>query len=629
MKNLNPKILKILEIVLHVLGFPLLLAIAFILNINVIKNAAGYGISAFIFVIIIALFAIAYYVAYFILIKQEKKRREKVAKQNASAKNLNYKYKIARKADPARRTGLVLAIIAVCCLTGFWAFFDIAMPEPLATATSRTIFIEDLSDGWNERSDVNKELLDTYITRAYFAGKLTNKTLEEYLKEGVKNEDVATVMKEDFESIDKNGYGTFVGPSIDFAQNGRMTINSIIHLLLDEREPKKDDNGERLDKKISLTTYTVVKTNYVQEDQTANEVKIEEGKSYAYMRSNQEYFLYNENLNKAGVDVDGLVIYEEVVGYKKVQFLAGNSGKYNDNFGDKSYVYIIKDDGGSLDYVEKVYLSDTLKTETHIKQTAGGKVHLTINDEGDLIEKDVDVSLNKNGSTWTISTSSTDYDIKTAIESANIITSATRENVVSLSAKPDDWADYDNTVVLEKGKVKEYATWDVFDMLGTDTTFELPISMVKDLNITSPFTLSGAQLLEEGKYLVDDVLSAVSALISDENIVGSQVYVTLDLDTGVLAISPCNEERGTLDYMKQAWLDSNGLIFIIVSLFSLRKLCLAFAAFLALISYLIGMLREYRFRDEEAPAEDEAIPEEESSESVSEEEVAELEQLDQ
>ena len=129
MKNLKPEVLKIFEIILHVLGFPLLLVIAVILNINVMKNGAQYGISAFFYILIVALFAIIYYVAYFILIKQEKKRREKVAKQNASAKNLNYKYKIARKADPARRTGLVLAIVAVCCLTGFWAFFDIVMPE--------------------------------------------------------------------------------------------------------------------------------------------------------------------------------------------------------------------------------------------------------------------------------------------------------------------------------------------------------------------------------------------------------------------------------------------------------------------------------------------------------------------
>ena len=608
--KLKPNVLKILEIVLHVVGFPLLLIIATILNINVISKAAQYGISAFIYAIIIILFAGIYYAAYFILISQEKKRRGEITKQNESAKNLNLRHKIVRKADPARRTGIILAIIVVCCLSGFWAFFDIAMPEPLATATSRTLFIEDLSDGWNERANVNQELLDEYITRAYNAGKLTNGTLDEYLKQGVKNPEVVKVMTADFESIDKNGYASFVGPSIDFAQNGRMTISAIVHLLLDDRNPVADKKtGERLDQKVKLTTFVVTKSIPAQDTQTKNEKKIELNSNYSYIRSNQKYFLYNNTLEKAGTDLDSLIVYEITKSHKKIQFLAGSSE-------NKSYIYTIDVVDGLLTYVEQQYFKGNLTKETTIKQKAKGGITIHIySDENDPVDFDLIASVSGDHITCDYD----DYDVITAIDDANSILCATEETLIDYSAKPRLW-DYES-VCLKKDKVIEYATWDIFDMLGTSTDFPLPLDMIKSFSIDTKvggvqISLTGEGILQDFKFIIDDVLDAVAKMISEEAIVGSDVFVTLDTDTGILSIVPCNEERGTLDYMKQAWLQNNGLIYIIVSLFSLRKLFLCYAGFIALTSFLIGIVREYRFRDEEEEAqnpEDETPSEEEEN----------------
>jgi len=603
--KLKPNLLKVLEIVLHVLGFPLLLVIAVILNINVMSKSAQYGISGFVFIIVIALFAVGYYVAYFILTKQEKKRRLASSKQNASAKNLNVK--LAKKADPARRTGLVLAIVAVCCLTGLWAFFDVVMPEPLATATSNTLFIEDLSDGWNERANVNQELLDTYITRAYYSGKLTQKDLGTYLKEGVKNKEVSALLDADFASIDKNGYGTFVGPSIDFAQNDRMTISAIVHLLLDDRTPISE-KGERQDAKIPVTTFKVERSNPYQDSQLVNEKKIAVGGTYMYLRSNQGYILYNDSLDVAGTKVDGLIVLEDHVGYRKVEYLTANAE-------DSSFIYVVDANNG-FRYSESVYVNDVLERETVIEEKDGGLVAHIYNIGDEPLNVTLTGSVEKTDKGYKINAQA-NPDTDDAVAFANVLMSAGANEIFDGIVTVDGWyLGVDDVVCLSKGKAVEYSTWDIFDMLGTDTTFDLPLAGITGLTIPV-VNMTGGALLSTYKYAIDDVLSTVGAMLSDENIVGSDVYISLDTETGVLAITPCNIERGTLDYMKQAWLQNNGLIYIIVSLFSLRKLFLAFAGFLALISYLIGVVRELRFAGQvpEAEAEDS----EDSSEEPSEE----------
>ncbi|MDR0854981.1 MAG: hypothetical protein LBN25_01275 [Christensenellaceae bacterium] len=56
-------------------------------------------------------------------------------------------------------------------------------------------------------------------------------------KEGIKNSDTLKLVKTQFKSIDKDGYASYRGPLIDFANGGRLTIPVLIHLLLDDRLP--------------------------------------------------------------------------------------------------------------------------------------------------------------------------------------------------------------------------------------------------------------------------------------------------------------------------------------------------------------------------------------------------------
>jgi hypothetical protein len=74
-----------------------------------------------------------------------------------------------------------------------------------------------------------------------------------------------------------------------------------------------------------------------------------------------------------------------------------------------------------------------------------------------------------------------------------------------------------------------------------------------------------------------------------EDITGSPIFLGID---GVsIQLVPSNQSRGVLDYQSMGWLNSNGLLYIIVMLFSTRKLFLIWAAVLVVTNFMIGLLR--------------------------------------
>lgn len=205
---------KFLIVLLSILGFPALIGLIAYNSFEMIKGGLSYGVFVFVGLIITVVFALIYF---FVCLgmKNSAKRKGK--------KNLYHQTFVAM-------------ILAFCLLGGFWMVIDVALPDFLADATSNTVYYEDLADNYYARSVVNKNLLDEYIRRNVNNGNLKAKTLEEYQKEGIKNEEVSKMLAIHFASIDKAGYATFAGPNIDLALGDRMTIAVLVHLLLDGRE---------------------------------------------------------------------------------------------------------------------------------------------------------------------------------------------------------------------------------------------------------------------------------------------------------------------------------------------------------------------------------------------------------
>lgn len=626
---MKSKKFKILEIICHVLGFPIFLLTVIILDIKLFKNGAGYGIFPYGGVLLVVLGGIIYYGAYFILRKKIEKQKEKNKEKILTSERKGVKLKIAH---PARKAGVILAIIVIVCTCGLWAVVDLALPDVIADATSDTIYWEDLSDNWTARSDVNRELLETFITRSYYAGTLSDKTLDEYLDEGIKNDEVSTLLKKEFASIDKNGYGTLIGPSIDFATNSRMTIPALLHLILDEREPIKDESGNRLDEKIPITTFKAVCVDGLGSDAiTLNGL-------YTYMRSAGNYLIFNQKTDQTGyvgsgeayaleeiASINKLKTYEQRPGYLKVQYLDATSG-------NSSYNYIVDTNGDKLyfDYTEVA--KDLVIREIELTQASDSEFKLVVLENGDvhsyviqgnniLLQRD-GLFIFDYGATFT-------YDLsingeQTVIQGTNTINSF--DDIVLSNALVDCgnflshandeqgvWNEnsfemdvFTNCIILEKTTTEIYATWNALDMLGEPMGVNLPIDAIMDISFMG---LNIGDLLSSNPHLINDIFATVSALASNDLLAGSNLSISLDVTTGDVTLSPVNEERGALDYMRSSWLNSNGLIFLLVSLFSLRKITMIYAPILAILSYAIGVLIELFDKEKEKEGDMINVPE--------------------
>lgn len=206
---------KALQVILHILGFPALIALVVLINLPIIQEGISYGVMVFVGVIVAVVMALIYYIAFICVVKSKKKSKLKQT--------------------------ITLCLVVFFTLCGFWIVVDIALPNFFADATSNTVYYEDLVDNYQARADVHVALKDEYIRRAYNAHNLPHEdepgglTLEEYQEQGVRNENVKKLLTIQFASIDSDGYASFVDPWIGMANDNRLTIPTLIHLMTDDR----------------------------------------------------------------------------------------------------------------------------------------------------------------------------------------------------------------------------------------------------------------------------------------------------------------------------------------------------------------------------------------------------------
>lgn len=141
--------------------------------------------------------------------------------------------------------------------------------------------------------------------------------------------------------------------------------------------------------------------------------------------------------------------------------------------------------------------------------------------------------------------------------------------------------------------------WTVLDMLGSDNVIEL--------DTASLGTIGGViGMVDIGALKpVTDILTGLTKCLAADGILGGDINVLLSSGNGKIKItlrpttgylSPeefakTNHHKGVLGYQEMAWLDSNGLVYALVTLFSTRKIFLIFAAWGVFINIMIGVCR--------------------------------------
>jgi len=515
---MNKTLLTVFKVILHVVAWPLLFALIFIINRNVIAGGSMYGLSVFVCFIVAAVGALIFYLTYF-LVRTRKKRS--IINQH-----------------------IIIAIVAVLSLGGFWMLLDAFIPAPLETATSSTLRWEDLSDNWAARAEVQEQLLSDYVTINYNLGRLTapnGETLEDYIKAGPNgNEELHALLEADFHSIDSDGYASFKGPAIDYAQADRMTIPVLLHLFLDDRSAVQGANSDYA-KANNLPELTIAVPYY-----TAYTIGV-------------------------GDDPDE-VSYEDVRIY--------HGYKANDISGNSEATFFVTDQDLNVQYdTDKVAVISRMR----------GK--------------------------WMLVTKVIKYGEETVEEATAYDTKGAA--LTALYAHEEGFESY-----FIGGYKQASVGWHVLDMMGTAMDMQVLSASMMDTDLVAvidSLPLDGALAgVKDGIKdalnnfhirfvsdvfqldLVPDALAQVADLTAEDELLGSPIYISVDSSTGTLYLTPSNSQRGTLGYMEMAWLENQGLLYIIVSLFSTRTLFYIYAPFMGIIAILLGVIREQERKLKEA-----------------------------
>lgn len=162
---MNKKALMIaLDVILYAIGFPILLIIAIVYSLPYLSTNI-YGLTAATPIILVVVVWLATGVSELTVRLVAKKKMDTGA------------YPDKKKA--LRSQGIRLIIAIFCCLTIFTCFLDIVLPPLLNTATQGTILYEDILLDDQSQNEAQQDLFKTFVTWNVENGNLNKKTLAE------------------------------------------------------------------------------------------------------------------------------------------------------------------------------------------------------------------------------------------------------------------------------------------------------------------------------------------------------------------------------------------------------------------------------------------------------------------
>lgn len=213
---------KVLKTLLYIIGFPALVALVAFNSLVIYESGDTYGFWPYVGLILAGVLAIVYTIIFIVTGKNSKKNKG------------NY--------NKVRKSVATLVVMSFVLTAGIWLVVDLPflLPDILNTATQGTRLFPQLHEDYNEQAILHGNLLDDYIKMNVANGNLSTEvhSEEEWLELGFQSEEIRTLMKQNFVAMDKNGYKTFTsnGPWLNMANDNRLTIPVLVHLLLNDRE---------------------------------------------------------------------------------------------------------------------------------------------------------------------------------------------------------------------------------------------------------------------------------------------------------------------------------------------------------------------------------------------------------
>lgn len=589
-------LLKVLKAVCYVAGFPLLIALVILANYKIYQQApynAGdlmgmgipfpYALAAWLGAIIVIVLAVVWLIATLVITRKKAKRS--IERQMVS-----------------------VTVWALILTVGFGALLNLALPDLIGGATSSTLFAEDLKEGWEDQAKFNGNMVKKFVTLNVVNGTLSNDVNYYTATEGETAEETAVgtyttgVTAVDFQGV------TYFNPTAT-----ELTMDDVTAWFEEEFGKGVDPlalTEDQIAANPDTFLYSVLYNNYVLYDYhycyKAPEIrhavargiyenlKVTNHKLVAEGFNNKEaYDLMKQNFTS--IDRDGYVTFDDcllefanssrqtipvlvnlILGQRDIgsgDDVSYDYKQYDPELGENDesvYRWTILDMDGNGMTVDLTSVVGLLKNAAVVVDNPDG-TYTTVKHTCPTCNAEYtegETYCPKDGAAITDSTV-TSYAI---VFTYNDVTYLNIENLHHLLDAVD--------ISFLNGVKAKLHTW-----LTSDEYYGLSNIKVDELFTDEAFNKNVLQPL---------LWNASNTLVANENVAGSPLNVAIVVeDDGsiMLAIRPTNAKRGVLGYQYMAWLDSNNLLFAIISLYSVSNYLFLMGGVVVFLNFIIGLIR--------------------------------------
>ena len=156
-----------------------------------------------------------------------------------------------------------------------------------------------------------------------------------------------------------------------------------------------------------------------------------------------------------------------------------------------------------------------------------------------------------------------------------------------------------NKKPVQNEEVETVITWSILDMQGTPITIDLGGALggaLSGMGMTMDDVAAMIASLTLDKT-ISGILGDVNGALADPALANAELYVGVDMRDGGMQIvlTPAAPGRGMHGYQNSAWLDSNNLLFALISVFPARQWLYIWGAIIIFASVAVGALRLKQF----------------------------------
>ena len=578
-KDFNGKIagLTVLEALFYILSLPLIVILSLVFCIKTYELVPYYSFWPFVGVLLAGVLCLVFVIVV-MCVSMRKKSKRTILMQTVSI------------------------IVAALMLTSFIAvLLDVVLPDVLAYLTANTLFYEDLSNETlaSEQAEFNAELDRKFIMMNLLNGNYSSSLYYDDLKVSCKNDAAneattvrawngysATEMR--YRLVDRNGEE--YAELYDFIyQEYIMTDTSYALLAPDVKDENGDSvvNSTRMGMAIAITDAVISTYKNILNNGGMTEPRIAElyANNYASLK-NDGYLTYDDCLilyatsGRMTVPVVIRLLLDANYTYTEDQqaYIDENGNVvepegtfYLELYEPEEVDAVIK--AGAVKWNEDETKGVLIREVEGVNYGVGAVIIPNLDEEGNIVSGGYIRAPRK----WSI----LDMDGK------NMEVATIADVPINLGAMlsdmgvPPNIMDMISRLLQGVGDIMGPTT--VGNLLGTGSLNSL---------------LNTLFMIPELSGLVDSLLQGITDVIMTAT-GGAGLYLNLAInDSGdiEIAIAPTNVEVGMYGYQYMTWMESNSLLFAVMSVMSLREWLYIFGAVSVIMAFAAGMCREIKAR---------------------------------